>query len=188
MTCIVGFQNTDASVVYIGGDSAVTWNDTIDTLGDPKVFWNGDLLMGVSGQARAIQLLRYVFKPPAHEEGDDMTYMVAQVAEAMRSVLKDAGMMKLEDNVEEHGNNIMVAYRGRLYEISSNFHVHVPASGWATIGCGSDIARGAMDVLADHSDMRACVQRSLEAAARHNAYVREPFVIEKQEAPPEVSP
>lgn len=183
MTCIVGFQSK--GVVYIGGDSCITWNDCVDTLADPKVFWNGDLLIGVSGQARAIQLLRYVFKPPAHEEGDDMTYLVAQVAEAMRSVIKDAGMMRLEESVEDHGNNIMVAYRGRLYEISSNFHVHIPASGWATIGCGSDIARGAMDVIADTSDMHGSVLRSLEAAARHNAYVRGPFVIEKQEAPNE---
>jgi hypothetical protein len=63
VTCIVGF--VEGNTVWMGGDSAGTSLSLDQDLYDaPKVFRNGPMLIGTSGNARQGDLLRWVLTVP----------------------------------------------------------------------------------------------------------------------------
>ena len=68
MTCIVGV--VDNGKVYMGGDSAGVGGLCIETRKQPKVFRNGDFLIGYTDSFRMGQLLQYKMSPPRYFEGD----------------------------------------------------------------------------------------------------------------------
>ena len=64
MTAIVAIRQDNT--VYMGGDSAGVAGLKITIRKDPKVFINGNFLMGFTTSFRMGQLLQYSFKPPEH--------------------------------------------------------------------------------------------------------------------------
>lgn len=185
MTCIVGLIHD--GTVYIGGDSAGIAGYSLTVRADEKVFANGPFLMGFTTSFRMGQLLRYKLTPPTHpyvEPGQLMDvpkYMVTCFIDAVRECLKAGGYAE-KLNEQESGGKFLVGYSGRLFIIDSDYQVGESLDGYAAVGCGADIALGAL-----HATMtvepRTRVMRALAAAERHSAGVRGPFVIELQ-APP----
>lgn len=93
MTCIAGLVQN--GTVYMGGDSAAVngWGMTL--LKEPKVFRNGDFLIGCSGSARMITLLRHSLVPPKQEaEEDTLLFMATRFIDAVRDCLKNGGLAK----------------------------------------------------------------------------------------------
>lgn len=176
MTCIVGIQHDGR--VYIGGDSAgvAEWNLTIHA--DPKVFRNGDMVMGFTTSFRMGQLLRYKFVPPAHDPAADVDqYMVTTFVDAVRACMKEGGYARVESG-QESGGEFLVGYRGRLFIIYSDFQVACPADEFAAVGCADRIALGALFATRDWWDQEARIRRALEAAERFSVGVRAPFRVE----------
>lgn len=177
MTCIVGLAHE--GVVYIGGDSAGVADDWgLTVRADSKVFQNGPFLIGFSSSFRMGQLLRYAFEPPVHAEGVSVEkYMATTFVDAVRDCLKAGGYAHKENEVEA-GGVFIVGYRGRLFQIDSDYQVGVSADPYTAIGCGALIALGSLYA----TERRGVVARSrvtlaLEAAERHSAGVRGPFTV-----------
>jgi ATP-dependent protease HslVU (ClpYQ) peptidase subunit len=190
MTCIVGLEHEGS--VYVGGDSAAITDGTlaITCRADEKVFIDDaqDFIMGFCGSYRIGQLLRYAFVAPDQPmRKDDMAYMVTDFIDAVRAMQKDKGSMKKENELEEHDAAFMVGYNGRLYVVESDFQVGRPGEGYAALGCGGEIALGAMYATRG-SKMKPedRIKLALEAASEYSAGVRPPFHILKL-APPEVT-
>lgn len=175
MTCIAGLVHDGA--VYIGGDSAGVSGWSLTVRADAKVFKNGDFLFGFTSSFRMGDLLRFALSPPRrHPDSDVRRFMVVDFVDAVRSCLKNGGYATTKDGGEA-GGNFLVGYAGRLFEICSDYQVGEPAGGYAAVGCGEDIARGALFSNA-HLLPQERITQALKAAEAHSAGVRGPFHIE----------
>lgn len=175
MTCIVGL--VDEGTVYIGGDSAGTSGWDLILRADQKIFRLGPYLLGFTTSFRMGQLLRYSLTVPRrNQDASDERHMATAFIDAVRECLKAGGYATVLNNREE-GGAFIVGYRGRLYVIDSDYQVMCPAEPFAAVGCGGQIAHGALYASRDKPPL-VRVQLALEAAERFSAPVRAPFVIE----------
>ena len=186
MTCIVGLEHE--GVVYIGGDSAGVEINSLAICGraDEKVFLTEEknFAMGFCGSFRIGQLLRYALDPPDQKVGqEDMAYMVVDFIDAVRTMQKEKGSMKKEDELEEHDAAFIVGYKGHLYVVEEDFQVGRPIENYAAVGCGADIALGALYATRSTRDLHPeeRIKLALQAAVEYSAGVRPPFHIVKLE-------
>lgn len=179
MTCIAAV--TDGKTVWMGGDSAGSCSWDIVSRKDPKVFRNGEMLIGFTTSFRMGQLLAHRFTPPTLREGQDVyAFMVTDFIDAVRQCLKDGGFAK-RDSDREEGGTFLVGFRGRLFEISDDYQVGEAASTYAAVGCGHAYAKGSLFCTDDRSPS-ARLYSALSAAQEHSNGVREPFTILSTEA------
>jgi len=181
MTCIIGVVHEDK--VYIGGDSAGVGGYSLILRADEKVFQNGPVLMGFTSSFRMGQLLRYSLSVPVHPFGPDgqpmdtYEYMVTIFIDAVRKCLKDGGFAEKE-NEKEWGGTFLVGYKGRLFMIQDNYQVAESIDNFQSVGCGEEIARGALCVTQGLPPEQR-IRLALEAAERYSAGVRGPFLIKE---------
>ena len=175
MTCIVGL--TELGTVYIGGDSAgVNSRFDLAIRADQKVFINGPFVMGFTSSFRMGQLLRYKLTPPERYESQDLyNFMVTAFIDAVRACLKTGGLMRKENEVEQ-GGFFLVGYKGRLFEIESDFQVGERQINFAAVGCGADLAMGSL-YSTRANDPITRIKLALEAASFFSAAVKPPFFI-----------
>ena len=172
MTCIVGLvHNGD---VYIGGDSAGVAGLSITIRSDEKVFGNGPFIMGFTTSFRMGQLLRYKLSPPAQTvHQGDMEYMVTSFIDACRTCFSQNGFGDKDASV---GGNFLVGYHGKLYNIEGDYQVGVPKASFDAVGCGSDLALGAM-FATEGLPPEKRINAALAAASTFSAGVAPPFTI-----------
>lgn len=176
MTCIVGIE--EKGKVYIGGDSAGVsgWNITIRA--DQKVFANGPMIFGFTSSFRMGQLIRFQLSIPecrAKTSGQELKFMCTDFIGAVRSCLKSGGYAEINNNVET-GGKFLVGFRGHLYLVDSDFQVARSFDGYMAIGCGDNLALGAIAAMPNvYPPTR--IRRALEIAARHSGGVCGPFTI-----------
>lgn len=176
MTCIVGLVHDGD--VYIGGDSAGIAGLSISIRADEKVFGNGPFIMGFTTSFRMGQLLRYKLAPPAQTvHQDDMEYMVTSFVDSCRQCFAGNGFGDKDASV---GGNFLVGYKGKLYNIEADYQVGIPKLTFDAVGCGSDLALGAMYATEGLSPEER-INAALSAASTFSAGVAPPFVILKLE-------
>ncbi|SDS34139.1 hypothetical protein [Actinoplanes derwentensis] len=176
MTAIVGLARGDA--VYIGGDSAGTSGWNLSVRADPKVFRNKQYLFGFTSSFRMGQLIRYSLDLPT-PKGDLDRFMVTKFIDGLRDCLKSGGYARKEEE-QELGGTFLVGVRGRLYTIQDDYQVGSAADGYAAVGCGDQIALGALYATAGRGVRpKARVRLALSAAERFSAGVRGPFTCKK---------
>uniref|UniRef100_UPI003F49A2CE hypothetical protein n=1 Tax=Streptosporangium sp. CA-235898 TaxID=3240073 RepID=UPI003F49A2CE len=185
MTVIAGLVHDGR--VYMGGDSAgcAGWELTVRR--DPKVFEVGPYLIGFTTSFRMGQLLRFSFTPPTLPydlDHDGLTkLMVTEFIDGIRATFKDGGYAR-KDSEQESGGKFLVGVRGRLFEIGPDYQVGEPADSYAAVGCGAQVALGAlhamntMDTMDDNS-IRPMdrIHHALYAAERFSNGVRAPFTV-----------
>jgi len=175
MTCIVGLVDGDR--VWLGGDSAGVAGYDLVVRADRKVFRNGAYVMGFTTSFRMGQLLRHGFEPPAPPDppADLEAFMATTFIDAVRERLK-AGGWAVKNLEQEQGGTFLVGVRGRLFEIGSDYQVGESVDGFSAVGCGDQVAHGALFA----SRGRPAIDRvvtALAAAERFSAGVRRPFAI-----------
>lgn len=174
LTCIVGIA--DNGKVYIGGDSAGVSGLDLTVRSDEKVFKNDEFLFGFTSSFRMGQLLRFSFSPPDRaEKMDDYKYLVTTFMNAVRQCLKDGGYARTKEG-EEQGGTFLLGYRGRLYCVHEDYQVGSTVDGFASCGCGDQIANGSLfSTVGKPASER--IDTALKAAERFSAGVRGPFTI-----------
>ena len=174
MTCIVGV--VDGARVVIGGDSAGVGGLSLSVRADAKVFRTGDFVMGFTSSFRMGQLLRYVLVPPKrHADQDPMEFMVRDFVGAVRDCLKAGGFATKKEEAE-HGGTFLVGHAGRLFMVDADYQVGEAACCYDAVGCGADLALGALHATVGLSGA-ARVDLALRAAEAHSAGVRGPFHV-----------
>lgn len=182
MTCIVGLETLDG--VIIGGDSAGVAGYSLTIRADEKVWKQDEFVFGFTSSFRMGQLLRYNLSIPRVPTKDTkpaelVRWMTTEFIDAVRKTLKAGGYAKVESGVER-GGCFLVGWRGALYVIDSDFQVGRATHGYAAVGCGGDIAVGAL--FAARGEPRGRVKTALEAAAEFSAGVAGPFHIVRTSA------
>jgi len=180
VTCIVGYVEQDT--MWMGSDSLVRygWDDCL-TAAQPKVFRKGDMLIGGTGLVRSWQILQYVFEPPKHPpQMGVMKYLCGPFTDALIACLKEKHHAEIKDNAIR-GINFLLAYRGRLFRVASDFQMLECRDKWAAIGSGEVYALAVMDAVADTDllDGRDKVLRALKTAAKYTRSVGGPFHVKK---------
>lgn len=144
MTTIAAVQGENW--VVVGYDSRVTEEQKIYTLpkDNGKLFKNGNYLLGVAGDMRAINLLSYVFKPPAvppttHGVRLDKFISNSFIPE-LKKCFEDASYSKDGDQ----DSQVMCIINGTIYEIGNDYSWARDETGVYAIGSGSDYALGAI--------------------------------------------
>lgn len=167
------------NIVYMGGDSAAVGGYDLTVRSDPKVFINAHVVIGFTMSFRFGQILQYHLVPPEKpwHETDPMRYMVEKFVPAMRAVLKDHGWARI-DNSQEEGGRCLIGYAGRLFYIDHDYQVGEPLDSFAAVGCGAQIAHGALYATRRVIDPYKRLRVALEAAERFSAGVRGPFTYE----------
>lgn len=174
MTCVVGL--VEADTVYIGADSAAVQGWTRRTSRCTKVFKRGPFLIGFTTSFRMGQLLEHsLVVPPQTDEQDDVAFLVTVFVERVRTLLKEKGFTKVEQN-NEKGGQFLVGYRGRLYAVEADFQVSETHEPYQAVGSGADFALGAMAALEGAAPAKR-VKAALEVAARFNMGVAPPFTL-----------
>jgi ATP-dependent protease HslVU (ClpYQ) peptidase subunit len=175
MTCIVGLIHNDK--VYLGGDSAGVSGYSITARGDHKVFTNGEFIMGFTSSFRMGQLLRYSFVPPPCNTWDIERYMTIDFVNAVRHCLKEGGFARVNSG-EESAGTFLVGFKNRLFMIDGDYQVGWNLVPFNAVGCGQDLAIGAMNALVDIDlPPETKITKALEAAAAFSAGVAGPFNI-----------
>lgn len=172
MTAIVGLAQ--AGSVYIGGDSAGVSGMSLTVRADTKVFRKDRYLFGFTTSFRMGQLIRYSLTLPK-PGGDLDSFMATTFIDAVRECLKTGGWAAKE-NEREEGGTFLVGVRGQLFAVYDDYQVAKAADGFAAVGCGDQIALGALYATADTKmGPRRRVRTALAAAERFSAGVRGPF-------------
>ncbi|MGL5736366.1 MAG: hypothetical protein ACRCYS_16005 [Beijerinckiaceae bacterium] len=178
MTCIVGVWENGK--VTIGADSmSVSKNGYHMMRADKKIFQRGPFIIGYTTSYRFGQLLQYSMTLPDHPpEMSDHEFMVVRFVEQMRIALRDGGSLKKENDVED-GGNLLVGYKGQVFDIFADFQVGLSAFGYSACGSGADAALGAMSALQGRGlDHREMITAALKAATFWQPdSVSEPFHI-----------
>jgi ATP-dependent protease HslVU (ClpYQ) peptidase subunit len=179
LTCIVGIK--DKGNIYIGGDSAgvdATLSVRIRT--DEKVFVNGKFIIGFTTSFRMGQLLRYKFRPPKQKPNqNDMKYMVTSFVDAIIDCFNANGFGSTASDYDHKGGNFLVGYKGTLYNIAEDFQVGISSDLYDAVGCGRDIAIGAL-YATQGKKPEDRINIALNAAARFSGGVEPPFIIVKK--------
>lgn len=178
MTCIVGVEH--GGKVYIGGDSAGVAGYSMTVVSESKVFQNGPFVMGFTTSFRMGQLLHYKLTVPEFNDRTDQVekFMVTTFIDAVRNCLRDGGWLAKDRDVEV-GGTFLVGFRGQLFLIGGDFQVTRTSNGYAAVGCGDDIALGALHGSAD-GDPQLRILAALRAAEHHSAVVIGPFTVVDQ--------
>lgn len=183
MTCIVATKHNNK--IYMGGDSLGSDTSFAKTVRkDVKVFINGDMLLGFTSSFRMGQILQYVMSHPERPEGiSDMKYLVAYWIPALIECFEHSGY-RGEKGLDDHdetrtGGVFLLGYRGTLYQIDSDFQVGIPAEQYAAIGCGQDLAMGAIFTAKKLGikEPDKILTVALEAAEKYSGGVQRPFLL-----------
>ena len=188
MTCIVGIVHKGK--VYIGGDSAAVGGYDVTLRKDPKVFQVGEFVMGCTSSFRMIQLIRFSFSPPELKESQDIyQYMCTDFINGLRDCFRNGGYLTTKEGVEE-GGTFLVGFRGRLFEIQSDFQVGEPLHPFTAVGCGEAYALGVLHTMIDpitehdiypslssHIDPLEAITMALKIAGQRSTGVHAPFTI-----------
>lgn len=174
MTCVVGL--VDRGRIYMGADSAGSDSWLSFERRDEKCFLNGPFLMGFTTSFRMGQLLRYSFTPPPrHADEPVERYMATTFIDAVRAALKGGGWATKEKE-QESGGVFLVGFEGRLFVVESDYQVGEWRTEYAAIGCGRELALGALHATSGW-DPKERLLRALTAAAHFSIGVRPPFVF-----------
>lgn len=178
MTAIVAW--CEDGKVWMGGDSAGVSGLRIRTRADSKVFKNGEMLFGYTSSFRLGQLLRYSLTiPEQSSKKDDYAYLCTDFIDAVAKMLEEKKYAKINNNEISIGV-FLIGYKGNIYRIDDDLQVGKPMLNYEAVGCGVDLAMGALYALNSYKmEPKERIKRALEAAQEFSAGVREPFIIKE---------
>ena len=159
--------------MWLGGDSAATGDEDSEDVwpsSEPKVWRQGDCMIGVAGDGRVASLIRHTMAVPALP--DDMApaqYMTDEFVESLRDVLVDNG-----SGLDE--TDVLVAVGGGLFVIDDEYDVTPPLDPYIAIGTGAPVALGSL-YSTPYLTARRRLGKALRAAERFCISVQGPFVI-----------
>ena len=146
---------------------------------DSKLVRVGPALIGCAGSIRAEQLIRYLLEPPKEiPELPADEWIVRRLACPLAALLeRERVASRSAEGDLQFAGCFLVAFRGRLWTIQSDFAAIRHAGDSHAIGSGEQPALGALHATRD-LEPRERIERALTAAASVSAKVRAPFDVE----------
>lgn len=175
MTVIVGL--VDKGEIWMSGDGAGVAGLHISARSDEKVFHNGPFLIGITSSFRMGNILRYRLAAPKQlVDQTDHQYLSTDFIDALRKTFEVHGFGSFRSGNGDHGGTFLLGYNKNLYLVDSDFQVGIPACGYSSVGCGSDLALGALHATVGRKPEER-VMMALEAANTFSAGVSPPYTV-----------
>ena len=191
MTVICGIK--DKGNIYMGCDSAISTDSEIMTLSNPKIIRKWDMLIGITGSMRGLQLLEYEWVIPNNEDGDEILkvlstyfndeYIYKFVVPSIKEVFFSNQYCVTYDGQENMEDWLLIGYKGELYTVVSNYQCFKLDKPYAAIGSGSSYALGSFKTQEDFTtlgiDPEGSIKMAIKSACEFSNSVREPIRIFK---------
>jgi len=178
MTCIVA--TVENGKVYMGGDSLVSSGGYSRIKREKKVYRVDEFLIGSAGSIRGSNLLRFSLNIPKNTGKDNFKYMVTVVVPIIRDLFKDEGYSKVDNNVEGINAQLLIGYRGVVYNLYGDFQVDIYAEDFTAVGSGKTYAVGAMEALNKTTlSPKEKIISALEIVGKYNTFVGAPYYVEE---------
>ena len=171
LTCIVGMVHKGK--VYIGADSLGSDGFTQSIRKEPKVFKNGEFLIGCTSSFRMIDLLKWKFNPPTVKDENLHKFMVTDFVDSVRKLFVDNGYCI--DSGDWKSGCFLVGVKGRLFSIDIDFQVY--EQDYDSVGSGCYHALGSLYTSKRSSPVKD-IEKALETAEHFVTSVKRPFIIE----------
>lgn len=181
MTTLVGIQGRNWAL--LGADTRITSEGTIYRM--PKKYSKitdiDGILIASAGDVRGANILDYGLKIPKVTAKSDEHFITCFLIPAIRQAFADSGFEKTSDGVSSHEGEFLVAYKGRIYEIDSDYSWVQDSRNIYALGSGGQIAIGALATLVGdsitRSEARQWATKALDVASQYNADTAPPFHI-----------
>jgi len=183
MTCIVAVVSKDGDV-HFGCDSLGSDGHSQTVLSDPKIYRNGEILIGFTGSFRMGQILQHSFSLPERmERQKTMDYLCNSFVEAVKISFKMAGFgyHGTDDYIDKEdagdvGGLFMIGYRKEIYIVQEDYAILHAVDDFAAIGSGGEPANAVLYATrAMDMDPKKRLQLALEAASYQISSVKPPF-------------
>jgi len=176
MTCIAGVVK--GNTVWLAGDRAATDGGLNRTLiKEPKVFQKGDIGFGVCGLPKVMDALQHTIELPIQAGGDDKGFLVGEVVPTVRDGLKRLECTEEHNGQQYYHGAMLIAYRGRLYQLEGNFQLVESANGFDAVGSGGEAALGSLRATKGQRNPKKRLLEALKVSAENNAGVAPPFDV-----------
>lgn len=166
MTTIVAYQTDEFAV--IASDSRTTADTHIVDNEKTKIHQVGEILIASAGNTRGSNIVNHQWKPPALRTKSIENYLSSSLIPSLRKVFIDGGYdIKEDGNDAEHNSSFIIAIRGELFEIWSDYSW--TRSQLYGTGSGSSYAMGAARAMKVHEqetpeDVAMILREAVEVA------------------------
>jgi ATP-dependent protease HslVU (ClpYQ) peptidase subunit len=173
VTTIVGIQGDGWSV--LASDSMInSGSQPFFAKGMEKLFERSDYLLGIAGDAVAIDILKCLWKPPRSAKPTDLDYyLTTKVIPSLRAScsLNGYDLQKDKKDDPDAGFELLLSLKGRIWQISSDdFGWLRDRRGLYAIGSGGQIALGVLAALDTRSVTSAlkAARKAIEVACNYD--------------------
>ena len=118
--------------------------------------------------------LKHAIELPTQSGDDDRAFLVSELVPAIRDGLVKLDAAGKDTNPFGGGSGdvtfqgaMLVAYRGKLYQLEGNFQLVEGAEDFASVGCGSALALGSFASTKKVRNPRKRVLAALEASTKN---------------------
>lgn len=170
MTCIVGMVHKGK--VFMGADSLGSDGFSKEIRVEPKVFKNGEFLIGCTSSFRMIDILKWKFNPPTLKDDNVHKFMVTEFVDSVRSLFTSNGYCISSDDWKS--GTFLVGVKGRLFKIGGNFQVS--EHDYISCGSGEYHALGSL-YTSKRNNPKKDIEVALSAAENFVTSVQRPFVV-----------
>lgn len=184
MTAICGLIHD--GVVYLGGDRGTTNGGSVIPNARPKVWRDGEFVFGTAGSSSFRYLVERCGAPRLDADTDVYGVLMGDWLPRLRALCESYGQTGETGGEPPHvaalDGQVLIGSRGKLYEFGGYGLTLIECSSpMAATGSGGDLTLGALhawaSVLPAPWQPETAIHIALSAAAKFNAYCREPFDI-----------
>ncbi len=171
MTCIAGV--VDQGRVYLAADSSASSDIFISKRQEAKLFRKGEMVIGYCASFRVGQLLKYKLNLPTDSEEDAYAYMCTDFVDTIKKLIE-------ENTDKDETLNLLVGYRGRLFEVGCSYEVGEYTEEYSAIGCGFQYALGAL-YSSKGLPVKNRLDYAIQASAEYSPFVCLPIAYLDEE-------
>lgn len=183
MTTVVMAQvNGD---VVVGWDSMMTTGSYGETMATPKVFANGNILIGIAGTLAAFDVFETATLPQYEGQPNKRHWLIREFVPAIRLLM--AGHNEISDEEGDPEFSMLVVVDGEVFRLDGNLAVFSTLEGTYAVGSGAHFAQGALTArkiqlcaASPRGEMvltREDVLLALEVAEHSDAFTQGPLFV-----------
>lgn len=178
MTCVVGVVD-DKGGIHFGCDSLGTDGHSGTIISDPKIFQNGEFLIGYAGSYRLGQLLQYSFiNPERKEKQTSKQFLCTDFIDSVRLTFELGHFYKESRDEESAGfdGEFIVGYRGEIFLIQGDFSVLHATEDFTSAGAGAETSNAVL-YATRNLELKPLdrLHLALDTASHHINAVKPPF-------------
>ena len=145
MTTIAASMSTMRGTWSIAADGQTTSGDRpFESRHQPKIVTRSDYTFATAGKGYACDVAQFHWVPPVSQTGTGVSAVYMHVVKSVVPSLRDAFDRAGVTFEGDESFQMILAHRGVLLQIESDFTVLLDESGWYAIGSGAPYALGAL--------------------------------------------